>query len=404
MTMHLSRTRRALGAAVLIALGALPEVAAAQFGKFLKQKGTDAAAKAATDAVVKVAAPDSHTSATPPAAAPGGTPPASSSAAAAAPAQPGEGAWLNFDFQPGSRPIYVDDFSRDNVGDFPRRLEFVEGNMEVAQWNGARYLRISSSGHSRFALVLTEPLPERFTLEFDATAPLDPYSTVISFAEGQVSNVTFREYLRKGNGGVGGSGSASLGTTSSPLGPTGNEVFRFRIMADGKYVKVYMNETRLANVPNAELGRSNRIVFDVAGSTEDPQFIGNISLMAGGRRLYDDLAEKGRVATQGIYFDTGSDRIRPESTPTLKEIAGMLQEHPELALLIEGHTDNVGSAQANLALSDKRAAAVRQALVDRFGIAGTRLSTKGLGASKPSAPNTTPEGRQANRRVELVKS
>jgi outer membrane protein OmpA-like peptidoglycan-associated protein len=175
-------------------------------------------------------------------------------------------------------------------------------------------------------------------------------------------------------------------------------------MADGKYVKVYMNETRLANVPNANLGRSNRIVFDVAGSTEDPQFIGNISLMAGGRRLYDDLAEKGRVATQGIYFDTGSDHIRPESTPTLKEIAGMLQEHPDMTLIIEGHTDNVGSAPANLALSEKRAAAVLEALVDLFSIDAARLSAKGLGASKPTAPNTTPEGRQANRRVELVKS
>jgi outer membrane protein OmpA-like peptidoglycan-associated protein len=125
--------------------------------------------------------------------------------------------------------------------------------------------------------------------------------------------------------------------------------------------------------------------------------------MAGGRNLYDALAEKGRVATQGIYFDTGSDRLRPESTPTLKEIAAMLEEHPELSLTIEGHTDNVGAAAVNQALSEKRAAAVRQYLIDSKGIAAGRISAAGFGATKPSMANDTPEGRQNNRRVELVK-
>jgi len=70
---------------------------------------------------------------------------------------------------------------------------------------------------------------------------------------------------------------------------------------------------------------------------------------------------------------------------------------------IEGHTDNVGSAASNLALSDRRAAAVRQILVDTYKIDGNRLTTMGFGDTVPAAPNTTPEGRQQNRRVELVK-
>jgi outer membrane protein OmpA-like peptidoglycan-associated protein len=108
------------------------------------------------------------------------------------------------------------------------------------------------------------------------------------------------------------------------------------------------------------------------------------------------------VATHGIFFDTGSDNIRAESTPTLKEMVSMLTEHPDLSLTIEGHTDNVGDAQANLALSAKRAEAVKAYLVGK-GVSGDRLATKGLGATKPAAPNTTAEGRQQNRRVELVK-
>jgi outer membrane protein OmpA-like peptidoglycan-associated protein len=126
--------------------------------------------------------------------------------------------------------------------------------------------------------------------------------------------------------------------------------------------------------------------------------------MAGGKKLYDALSEAGRVATQGIYFDTGSDRIRPESTPTLKEIGEMLKEHADLKLTIEGHTDNVGGADANKALAEKRAAAVKSFLVASYGVDASRLQTAGFGDQEPVAPNTTPEGRQQNRRVELVKS
>jgi OmpA-OmpF porin, OOP family len=166
---------------------------------------------------------------------------------------------------------------------------------------------------------------------------------------------------------------------------------------------VYIDDKRILNVPNGNIERTNKINFYTDADPERPTLFTNFSLMAGGRKLYDAIAESGRVATQGIYFATGSDVIRPESSPTLKEIATMLTEHPELSLTIEGHTDNVGAAAANQALSEKRAAAVKAILVSSYGVPAERLATKGLGATKPAAPNTTDEGRQQNRRVELVK-
>jgi outer membrane protein OmpA-like peptidoglycan-associated protein len=156
-------------------------------------------------------------------------------------------------------------------------------------------------------------------------------------------------------------------------------------------------------VPNANLGRANKIFLMFDASTDNPAYFRNFRIAAGGKKLYDAIAEKGRVSTQGIYFDTGSDQIRPESAPTLKEIAGMLADHADLKLTIEGHTDNVGSATSNQSLSEKRAAAVRQQLIDQYSIDGSRLTAKGLGATKPVGSNETPEGRQNNRRVELVK-
>jgi OmpA-OmpF porin, OOP family len=96
--------------------------------------------------------------------------------------------------------------------------------------------------------------------------------------------------------------------------------------------------------------------------------------------------------------------LRPESTPTLKEIADMLAAPPDLKLTIEGHTDNVGAAAANQTLSEKRAAAVKAYLVGTAHVDASRLASKGFGATKPVGPNTTAEGRQNNRRVELVKT
>jgi outer membrane protein OmpA-like peptidoglycan-associated protein len=109
------------------------------------------------------------------------------------------------------------------------------------------------------------------------------------------------------------------------------------------------------------------------------------------------------VATHGILFATGSAEIQGESTPTLKEIGQMLAAHTDLRLTIEGHTDNTGSAATNQTLSEQRAAAVKHYLATHFDVDAARLDAKGFGASKPVASNDTPEGRQQNRRVELVK-
>jgi len=177
-----------------------------------------------------------------------------------------------------------------------------------------------------------------------------------------------------------------------------------RVMADGGYMKVYLDEHRVSNVPNAVFPRTNTLYLTAAwGYDELPVLIGPIRVAAGGRDLYDRLEAEGRVATQGIYFAVNSDVIRPESTGTLNEIGTMLRSHPELRLSIEGHTDSDGDDAYNLDLSQRRAEAVKNHLVRAFDIDAGRLEPEGLGETKPAAENTTPEGKQQNRRVELVK-
>ena len=340
-----------------------------------------------------------------------------------APSLHAQSAWANFDFVPGNKVLFASDFASDRVGNFPQRLTLVGGSMEVVDWQGGRWLRASSEA-SRFDVTLPQVLPTRFTLEFDiaiyearaiyqnvharvakedeeAFALLDGGSIVDELPTSSI-------FINQWEAGVGGGKAPTAKKAFTGASTTDDEaakgkVLRIRMQADGKYIKVYVNQDRVANIPNGNFARTNKLRFSLNGTAEEPIYVSNIVVAAGGSGLYDALQSDGRVATQGILFDTGSDRIRPESGGTLKLIGDMLKEHADLKLLIEGHTDNVGAAAANKTLSDKRAAAVKAYLSATFGIDAARLSSSGLGDAKPAAPNTTAEGRQQNRRVELVK-
>jgi outer membrane protein OmpA-like peptidoglycan-associated protein len=107
------------------------------------------------------------------------------------------------------------------------------------------------------------------------------------------------------------------------------------------------------------------------------------------------------VDVYGIYFDFNSATIKPESEAVLRQIADIMRKNPDWRLSVSGHTDNIGGDPANLALSQRRAAAVKDALVTRYQITPDRLATSGYGASSPIESNATLEGRARNRRVEL---
>lgn len=119
--------------------------------------------------------------------------------------------------------------------------------------------------------------------------------------------------------------------------------------------------------------------------------------------LGNDITRTGHSAVYGVYFDTGKADVKPESDPTLKEIAKLLQQNPALKLHVVGHTDNVGQLPANLDLSHHRADAVVKILSTKYSIAAARLDAQGVGPLAPVASNDSEAGRAKNRRVELVK-
>jgi outer membrane protein OmpA-like peptidoglycan-associated protein len=114
------------------------------------------------------------------------------------------------------------------------------------------------------------------------------------------------------------------------------------------------------------------------------------------------LKQTGHVQIYGINFDFASATIRPQSQLILAEIAKAMKDNPSWKLSVNGHTDNIGGDTSNLELSQKRAAAVVEALTSQYRIAANRFTSAGFGESHPIDTNDTIEGRARNRRVELV--
>ena len=145
---------------------------------------------------------------------------------------------------------------------------------------------------------------------------------------------------------------------------------------------------------NAGLGQQDLIIVD-----EKPF---KKSLTFGPAEMKAALDAEGRIQLYGILFDLDKATLQLESSKQLQHMVTLLKDNPDLMLEVQGHTDDQGSDDYNLNLSQRRAETV-VAYLGLFGIDTSRLVPKGYGESKPVIPNTTEEGRAKNRRVELVK-
>jgi OOP family OmpA-OmpF porin len=147
-----------------------------------------------------------------------------------------------------------------------------------------------------------------------------------------------------------------------------------------------------------EITESGTILETIVTETQLTQdVVANAAALSGG------LTSSGHTVVNGILFDTGKSDVKPESAPALDEVAKLLKDDPKLKLYVVGHTDNAGVLAANVDLSKRRAAAVVQLLVTKYGIAADRLLPYGDGPYAPLASNDSEDGRTLNRRVELVK-
>jgi outer membrane protein OmpA-like peptidoglycan-associated protein len=334
--------------------------------------------------------------------------------------------YSKYDFVPGEKVIFFDDFSQDAVGDFPA-LWNTNGSAEVVTTNlfPGNWMRFITE-----ECIWTDELlklPDNYTIEFDVIP--------IGGLEGQgMSGYNFRLMQAKnakawdsgsspGNGGFKYSieyfGRPGYSTWSGPgkedcnlarisgykegddAKQKINNKYHIALWVQKTRIRLYQNESKLFDLPKAfptGCVKADRLRFEAGAA-----MISNVRVAVGAPDMRNKLMTEGKLVTYGIYFDVNKDVVKPESYGTLKEIATILNEVPDVKVKIVGHTDSDGQDAANLDLSKRRAASVKNELVKNFNVNGDRLVTDGLGESQPVAPNDTPSNKALNRRVEFIK-
>lgn len=198
----------------------------------------------------------------------------------------------NYDFVPGTQVLFEEDFSGDRIGDFPRRLRFVRGAMEVVDWNDRRLLRGVGAGGDQFEIPVPETLPDRFTLELEIHDPETFEGTGIVFGHVPDREDPLRlagfsdDYIRvgffRGSGLVRNtvSGPDLISTVGTESIGMEDRLVRIEVQVDGAAIKVFAEGQRITNVPAAELARSDAITVRMGSNESRPVYIGAIRVAA----------------------------------------------------------------------------------------------------------------------------
>lgn len=333
--------------------------------------------------------------------------------------------YSKFDFVPGNKILLFDDFSLDNIGDFPAKWN-ANGSGEVVTINDSseKWLEIKPGFHTYYIPDLPQDLPEEYTIEFDLlvsgvdkkTSSTATLSVILddnnTFKDGKdyvYAYIPFAQYIAIGvrlKNRISGQN-----TINNAINGDLREVVMNRphisIAVKKQRYRLWVNEKKYVDIPRM-IGKDAPLKALKFGLTsfkdgKEHLFISNLKVAEGGQDLRSKLLNEGKFSTTGILFNSGSDQIKPESNGVLKQIASALQQEPDMNLNIIGHTDADGNDEDNLTLSQERARSVKGILISQFGIDENRLQTEGKGENEPVSDNTTPEGKANNRRVEFVK-
>ncbi|MDN5202371.1 OmpA family protein [Fulvivirgaceae bacterium BMA10] len=327
--------------------------------------------------------------------------------------------YSKFDFVPGEEILLFDDFSLDNIGDFPAKWN-TNGSGELVLIGDQKWFMLI--GKSTYIPELTNSLPKDYTVEFDmltngidhktsSQAKLEIWLQDNNSFERAINSakveIPLAQYTSAGfvvensvNGKREIRNNIGKDVRSDILENT-----HISIAVNGKRIRMWVNENKVVDVPRLVPDKIVSFKLYPRGLRDDQDqiFITNLKIAKGGLDLRSKLLNEGKFSTTGILFNSGSDQIKPESYGVLKQIATALQQEPEINLNIIGHTDADGNEEDNLTLSQLRATSVKNILVSEFGIEADRLQTEGKGESEPIDNNTSAEGKANNRRVEFVK-
>ncbi len=328
--------------------------------------------------------------------------------------------FTKYDFVPGDKILFFEDFSQDAVGDFPA-LWTTNGSGEVRTLGNfpGNWLYASSDEHV-YCLMKELELPQNFILEFDVLPEDIPDNEeqtgfYLTFFNSQEDFL--RDELYPGNAGfhvvINNGGWSAYGykdqetfvASTSEIAPIkANQLSHIILWVQNRRLRIYHEGKKIIDGPSAlPVNTSyNRFRFSMWGQTGHP-FFSNLKITTAAPDTRSKLITEGKLVSYGISFDSGKDIVRPESYGALNDIAKVLKENPDVKIRITGHTDSDGNDALNLDLSKRRALSVKNELASTFGIDPSRMETDGRGESQPLGPNDSSEGKAKNRRVEFTK-
>ncbi len=323
-----------------------------------------------------------------------------------------------YDFVPGDQILYYEDFSQDNVGDLPM-LWVSNGSGEVKTLNIAEGKWFHMNGEDAvYCYTKSIEFPVNFIMEFDLIPDADyTDGSILTFYE-ESEHRELNAELYPGSKGLHVVIGSELWETKGYdteddewLEGQGKKatverenVNHIIIWVQNRRVRIYHKGEKVVDMgTNIFAGtKFNRFRFSGWDRASLP-YIGNIKITTASPDTRSKLLTEGKLISYGIYFDSGKDEVKSESFGSIKEIANVLKENPELRIEINGHTDSDGNDASNLDLSKRRAASVKSYLVNQFQIDASRILTDGKGETLPIENNATPQGKAKNRRVEFIK-
>ncbi len=312
---------------------------------------------------------------------------------------------LKDDFIPGEKVLFYDDFTDMAPDEPPPHWKVRGGSMALKAGGGIRQL--TTTAERTYLTPNFKNLPKNFTLEteYKFENPGDIRSIWLFFPKGSDN-----EELRLWTQTHGDSLVVNVKTSKDTVGEAEpavdfNQPVREALWVQNGRVRFYINGKKVVDANQVELPplETAQLFAEVYGDEKAAVGYRMIRIAESTPDFSQMISSSGRYVTHGILFDTDSDRLKPESAAVIKAVARGLETNPNLKLQIEGHTDSTGAADHNLDLSKRRAEAVKSVLVSQFNVDASRLTTAGLGSSKPMESNDNPQGRAQNRRVEFVR-
>ena len=320
-----------------------------------------------------------------------------------------ESAYAKSDFVPGDEIMFEDDLVGEQMGEFPSKWDLLEGNAEIASVNGKTVINLTDISTEIMPLMKNQKnyLTEAFTLEFDFLGGSDEKSIYCDYII-HLKNIEGEDVATINLNGTASSWAYTSWITASgeqretrSAAPAKEEEWNHVALSFNKRaLKVYLNGSRIVNIPNC--ARPQYFTLQRSYWADHRILMTNVRLCKGAVPLYNRLITDGKIITYAITFDIGKANIKPESMTEINRIAQLMKDNGDLKFEVQGHTDNTGTVAGNQKLSEQRAQAIVNKLVE-MGIEANRLSAKGMGQSAPLADNSTDEGRAKNRRVEFVK-